>query len=51
MNYQMTNAQIVQWELNNEIITHTPGTSYLYLNFGYILLARIIEKVSGGSYL
>lgn len=49
MDYQMTHAQIIQWELNNEIITHAPGSSYFYLNFGYILLARVIEKVSGAS--
>ena len=27
-----------------------PGTGYEYNNFGYLLLANIIEKVSGQSY-
>ena len=27
------------------------GQAYLYSNFGYFLLGRIIEKVSGMSYL
>jgi CubicO group peptidase (beta-lactamase class C family) len=48
MHYEMSIDQIIQWELNNEIITHAPGSSYVYLNFGYILLARIIEKLDGG---
>jgi D-alanyl-D-alanine carboxypeptidase len=48
MDYNLTIDQMIQWELNNEIITHPPGTSYLYLNFGYILLARIIEQKDGG---
>lgn len=48
INYQMSIDQIIQWELDNEIITHAPGSSPVYLNFGYILLARIIEKLDGG---
>ncbi|MBS1661781.1 MAG: serine hydrolase [Bacteroidetes bacterium] len=48
IHYEMTIDQIIQWELNNEIITKAPGSSPLYLNFGYILLARIIEKLDGG---
>lgn len=27
-----------------------PGTAYAYLNYGYLLLARIVEKASGKSY-
>ena len=49
MHYEISIDQIIQWELNNEIITHPPGSSYVYLNFGYILLARIIEKLDGGQ--
>ncbi|HEY6901345.1 MAG TPA: serine hydrolase domain-containing protein, partial [Puia sp.] len=48
IHYEMTIDQIIQWELDNEIITKTPGSTPLYLNFGYILLARIIEKLDGG---
>jgi CubicO group peptidase (beta-lactamase class C family) len=35
-----------QWSLDTE-----PGKQYAYNNFGYILLAHIIEKVSGQSYI
>lgn len=49
MKYEMTHAQIIQWELDHEIITHNPGDTEVYLNFGYILLARVIEKISGAS--
>lgn len=31
-------------------IQHPPGTYYAYSNFGYVLLGRVIEKVSGVSY-
>ena len=42
----------------NDIITymtgqplqHTPGTTYAYSNYGYCLLGRIIEQVSGMPY-
>lgn len=31
-------------------IQHTPGTAFAYSNFGYSLLGRVIEKVSGLGY-
>jgi CubicO group peptidase (beta-lactamase class C family) len=31
-------------------LQHAPGTTYAYSNFGYSLLGRIIERVTGGSY-
>ncbi len=50
MDLEMTTDQMIQWELDNEIITHPPGDTMVYLNFGYILLARIIDRVSGIPY-
>lgn len=48
----MTHAQLIDWMLNDPAhrMTRDPDTRYEYLNFGYCLLARIIEKVSGKSY-
>jgi CubicO group peptidase (beta-lactamase class C family) len=31
-------------------LDHAPGSTYAYSNYGYLLLGRIIEKVSGLSY-
>jgi len=31
-------------------LDHAPGTKYAYANYGFMLLGRIIEKVSGKSY-
>ncbi|MEU0482495.1 serine hydrolase domain-containing protein [Streptosporangium sp. NPDC006013] len=31
-------------------VDHAPGTRYAYSNYGYLLLEKIIEKVSGLSY-
>ena len=31
-------------------LDHTPGSVYVYSNFGYLLLGLIIEEVSGSSY-
>jgi CubicO group peptidase (beta-lactamase class C family) len=31
-------------------LDHAPGTAYAYSNYGYLLLGRIIEKVTGQSY-
>ncbi|MEP3575584.1 MAG: serine hydrolase domain-containing protein, partial [Ekhidna sp.] len=48
------NEEFTQTEMINEVIDNRPnsepgGDSY-YLNFGYILLGRVIEKVSGLDY-
>jgi acyl-CoA synthetase (AMP-forming)/AMP-acid ligase II len=31
-------------------LAHQPGTSYAYSNFGYCVLGRVIEKITGESY-
>ena len=31
-------------------LDHEPGTAYAYSNFGYCLLGRVIEKVTGERY-
>jgi CubicO group peptidase (beta-lactamase class C family) len=32
------------------VLDHAPGTQYAYSNYGYLLLGRIIEKVTGKKY-
>ncbi len=54
-----THAQLIGWVLDNttdgtdgKSTYHlaTPGSSYAYSNFGYCVLGRVIESVSGQSY-
>jgi CubicO group peptidase (beta-lactamase class C family) len=42
-------AAIVRY-MKGQPLDHDPGVQYAYSNFGYCLLGRIIEKVTGQSY-
>ncbi|GAA2282583.1 hypothetical protein GCM10010149_29060 [Nonomuraea roseoviolacea subsp. roseoviolacea] len=42
-------ADIIKWATARKL-DYDPGTKYAYSNYGYMLLGRIIEKVSGMSY-
>ncbi len=50
MNPSMTHAQLIQWVLQNVPLEFAPGTTHQYSNFGYSVLGRIIERVTGKSY-
>lgn len=43
-------SQLIGWVLDTRNPSHAPGTIYDYSNFGYCVLGRIIEKVTGKSY-
>lgn len=45
-----TAKELITWTLNNRTLTNDPGTSFQYSNFGYLVLGRIIEKISGKTY-
>jgi D-alanyl-D-alanine carboxypeptidase len=49
-NNSLSTDELISWTLNNMPLDHTPGTYYNYSNFGYCLLGRIIEKITGQSY-
>ena len=36
--------------MNGVALNNTPGTTFVYSNYGYLLLGRIIESVTGMSY-
>ncbi len=36
--------------MTGQSLKNTPGTTYVYSNYGYLLLGRIIEKITGQSY-
>lgn len=46
----MTAAQLITWTLDNRPLDHAPGTNYDYSNFGYCILGRVIEKITGQTY-
>ena len=46
----MTAAQLITWTLDNRPLDHVPGTNYDYSNFGYCILGRVIEKITGQTY-
>jgi len=49
-NPSMNHAQLITWTLDNLALKNAPGTKYAYSNFGYSVLGRVIEKVSGKPY-
>ena len=46
----LSQTALITWTLDNQPQVADPGTTYAYSNFGYCLLGRIIEKVTGQSY-
>lgn len=49
-NTGMSSNQLISWALDNVPLAYTPGTKYHYSNFGYLVLGRIIEKITGKAY-
>jgi len=43
-------GELISWTLDHHPLTHAPGMFYAYSNFGYCLLGRIIERVTGQPY-
>lgn len=50
MHYKMDHAALIGWVLDNRGVENEPGTTYGYSNFGYCVLGRIIEAVTGQPY-
>lgn len=47
---ELSQAALIRWVLENRPLTSPSGTEYAYSNFGYCLLGRVIEKLSGSKY-
>jgi CubicO group peptidase (beta-lactamase class C family) len=43
-------AQLIAWTLRSLPLQNAPGEKYAYSNFGYCVLGRVIERVSGQPY-
>jgi len=49
-NPSMSAQQLISWTLDNIKLEYDPGFHYDYSNFGYCILGRIIEKITGQPY-
>jgi CubicO group peptidase (beta-lactamase class C family) len=50
LNMEMTRRELITWTLGHMPLTHPPGESFAYSNFGYCILGRVIEKLTGQAY-
>jgi CubicO group peptidase (beta-lactamase class C family) len=50
MNDGMNRHELIAWTLANMPLVTRPGFTFNYSNFGYCLLGRVIEKISGQPY-
>jgi len=49
-NYRMDHKELIAWTLRSQPLDHMPGEHYAYSNFGYCLLGRVVEKITGQPY-
>jgi CubicO group peptidase (beta-lactamase class C family) len=50
LNREMKHRELIDWTLQHVPLTDPPGQSFVYSNFGYCILGRVIEKLSGQMY-
>jgi CubicO group peptidase (beta-lactamase class C family) len=43
-------GDLISWTLDNQPLMDAPGNAYRYSNFGYCVLGRVIEAVTGQTY-
>jgi len=41
---------VIRYVLSHQLLDFAPGTQYQYSNFGYCILGRVIEKITGQNY-
>ncbi len=46
----MNHRELIEWTIKNQPLTQKPGTAYAYSNFGYCILGRLLEKLTGMPY-
>lgn len=47
---EMGHTELIATTLRTHLLDHAAGTHYAYSNFGYCVLGRVIEKVTGKAY-
>src|SRR6266436_752701 len=50
LNKEMSHRELITWTLKHMPLATPPGTSFGYSNFGYCILGRVIEKLTGQTY-
>lgn len=50
LNVAMDHSELISWTLKNLPLQNLPGKAFAYSNFGYCVLGRVIEKITGQSY-
>jgi CubicO group peptidase (beta-lactamase class C family) len=50
MNPGMKHRELIAWTLDHMPLTNPPGEAFAYSNFGYCILGRVIEKLTGQAY-
>ncbi len=48
--HELAQGDLIAWVLETMPLAAEPGTRYEYSNFGYCLLGRVIERVTGRGY-
>ena len=46
----LSQSELIEWTLRTHPLAFQPGTHYAYSNFGYCVLGRVLEKISGAPY-
>jgi len=49
-NTAMNHRQLITWAIDGVPLANAPGEHYAYSNFGYCVVGRIVEKVTGKPY-
>jgi CubicO group peptidase (beta-lactamase class C family) len=47
INVAMDHSELISWTLKNLPLQNPPGKAFAYSNFGYCVLGRVIEKITG----
>ena len=47
---EMNHQQLIAWTFHNVPLTNRTGTAFIYSNFGYCVLGRVIEKIIRQDY-
>jgi len=46
----MNHKELIEWTIRHQALKNVPGKHYAYSNFGYCVLGRVVEKVTGQPY-
>jgi CubicO group peptidase (beta-lactamase class C family) len=50
LNKEMKHRELITWTLQHMPLTVSPGELFVYSNFGYCILGRVIEKLTSQTY-